>query len=136
MSQCQPLYLDGSRLVSALTAEQIQLSILRLHHRGLGISMSKQDYPCWSAWKDAPPPTPSFSSPSLALPAFPPPSIVLDSKSSTPDWPCWSAWKDAPAPTPSSSSPLLEQPVLRPPSIVLDSKTLTQNCPCWPACMD
>src|SRR3954469_4049147 len=83
-----------------------------------------QGYACWSACLDAPAPAPSNSFPSLAPPALRPPSIVLDSKTSTPDWPCWSAWRDAPAPSPSNSSPSLSPPALRPPSIVLDSCTI------------
>src|SRR5271156_2585389 len=118
MSQCQPLYLDDSRPVSALTAEQMQSSIPRLYHRGLGISMCKQGCSWWSACLDAPPPIPSFSSPSLAPPAFPPPSIVLDSNMLTLDWPCCSACVDAPPPIPSFSSPSLAPPAFPPPSIV------------------
>jgi hypothetical protein len=48
---------------------------------------------CWSAWKDAPPQAPSFSSPSLARPALRPPSTTLDCCMSTPGWPCWSVLK-------------------------------------------
>src|SRR3989440_8343510 len=88
-------------------------------------------WPCWSAWKDAPAPAPSNSSPSLAQTALRPPSIVLDSCTSTPGWPCWSACLDAPAPAPSNSSPSLAPPALRPPSIVLDSCTSTRGWPCW-----
>src|SRR5207247_10068202 len=70
--------------------------LLHLPSPVLSTSTSTPACPCWSAWKDAPAPAPSYSSPSLAPPALRPPSIVLDSCTSTPGWPCWSACLDAP----------------------------------------
>src|SRR2546423_622659 len=109
-------YEDDSRLISSLTVQDTQQLTVELLHLDPAVSMSTQGYSCWSAWLDAPAPTPSFSSPSLAQPALRPLPLVPDSSTSTPGLPCWSAYLDAPAPTPSVSSPSLAPPALRPPS--------------------
>src|SRR6202022_865306 len=100
MSEYMLECLDDSRLIFSLIVRDTKILTLRLLYPDSGPSMSRQDYSCWSACLDAPALAPSNPPPSLAQTALPPPSIVLDSGTSTPDWPCWSACLDAPALTP------------------------------------
>src|SRR2546423_5040904 len=83
-------YEDDSRLISSLTVQDTQQLTVELLHLDPAVSMSTQGYSCWSAWLDAPAPTPSFSSPSLAHPALRPPSIVLPAYTPTLPSPCCS----------------------------------------------
>jgi hypothetical protein len=114
----------------------LHLQLFRLRPSALVPKRRGQVGPCWLAWKDAPPRSPSFSSPSLAPPALPPASIGLGSGRSRPGWPCWSACLDAPPRAPSSSSPLLAPPALPPASIGLGSGRSRPGWPCWSACLN